>query len=150
VRLGWDDDVIRIELAAEEAGLLTVLAHQFADVVRDPELDDAPLLARLFPDAYRGDPAASAEFRRYTRGELESRKVEAAESIAATATEGVIELDAAAAATWVRSLTDLRMMVGTRLGIRDDGDEPEPGPLSDVYLWLGELQWVLVDLLEDE
>ncbi len=150
MRLGWHDDVIRIELPAEEAGLLTVLAHQFADVVRAPELDDAPLLARLFPDAYRDDVAASDEFRHYTRGELESRKVAAAEQIAATATEGVIDLDAEAAATWVRSLTDLRMMVGTRLGIREDGDEPEAGPLADVYLWLGELQWVLVDLLEDE
>ena len=149
MRLGRDGDLIRIEFAAEEAGLLTVLAHQFADVVRDPELDDAPLLARLFPDAYRDDPDAAAEFRRYTRDELEQRKVEAAERIAATATEGRIELDAADAATWVRSLTDLRMMVGTRLGIRDDGDEPEPGPLTDIYLWLGELQWVLVDILEE-
>jgi len=149
VRLGWHGDVIRVELGAEEAGLLTVLAHQFADVVRDPELDDAALLARLFPDAYRDDPDASDEFRHYTRDELESRKVEAAERIASTSTEGWIELDAESAAMWVRSLTDLRMMVGTRLGIRDDADEPEPGPLSDVYLWLGELQWVLVDLLEE-
>lgn len=148
MRLGWVDGVIRIEFAAEEAGLLTVLAHQFADVVRDPELDDAALLARLFPDAYRGDADASAEFRHYTRGELESRKVEAAERIASTATEGWVELDAESAAMWVRSLTDLRMMVGTRLGIREDGDEPEAGPLADVYAWLGELQWVLVDLLE--
>lgn len=144
-----DDGVIRIEFAAEEAGLLTVLAHQFADVVRDPELDDTPLLARLFPDAYRDDPEAAAEFRHYTRGDLESRKVEAAERIAATATEGWVELDPQTAAMWVRSLTDLRTMVGTRLGIRDDGDEPEAGPLADVYLWLGELQWVLVDLLEE-
>jgi len=149
VKLGWDGEVIRLEFAAEEAGLLTVLAHQFADVVRDPELDDAPLLARLFPDAYRDDPAASAEFGRYTRAELEGRKVEAAERIAATATEGRVELDAESAAIWVRSLTDLRMMVGTRLGIREDGDEPASGPLADVYLWLGELQWVLVDLLEE-
>jgi len=53
---------------AEEAGLLTVLAHQFADVVRDPELDDAPLLARLFPecrlydfDTFSGFPADGRE-----------------------------------------------------------------------------------------
>lgn len=150
MRLAWAEGVIRIEFAAEEAGLLTVLAHQFADVVRDPELDDAALLARLFPDAYRDDPGASAEFGHYTRGDIESRKIEAAERIAETATEGWIELDAESAAMWVRSLTDLRTMVATRLGIRDDGDEPEPGPLADVYSWLGELQWVLVDLLEGE
>ena len=149
MRLGRVDGAVRIEFEAEEAGLITVLAHQFADVVRDPELDDAPLLARLFPDAYRDDPDAAAEFRRYTRDELEQRKVEAAERIAATATEGTVELDAQTTATWVRSLTDLRMMVGTRLGIREEGDEPTAGPFADIYHWLGELQWVLVDLLEE-
>ncbi|WP_157981565.1 DUF2017 family protein [Protaetiibacter intestinalis] len=149
MRIGRDGGTVRIEFAAEEAGLLTVLAHQFADVVRDPELDDAPLLARLFPDAYRDDPDAAAEFRRYTRDELEERKLEAAESIAATATEGRVDLGPDAAATWARSLTDLRMMVGTRLGIRDDGDDPGEGPLADIYRWLGELQWVLVDALEE-
>ncbi|PZQ88156.1 MAG: DUF2017 domain-containing protein [Leifsonia xyli] len=149
MRLGRADGAIRIDFEAEEAGLLTVLAHQFADVVRDPELDDVALLARLFPDAYRDDPDAAAEFRRYTRDELEQRKIEAAERIAATATEGRVDLDPDTAGTWVRSLTDLRMMVGTRLGIRDEGDEPEAGPLTDIYLWLGELQWVLVDLMEE-
>jgi hypothetical protein len=142
------DGAIRLELEAEEAGLLTVLAHQFADVVRDPELDDAPLLAALFPDAYRDDADAAAEFRRYTRDELEQRKIEAAEHIAGMAREGVVELDADAVETWVRALTGIRMMVGTRLGIRADGDEPGEGPLAEIYQWLGELQWVLVELAE--
>jgi len=142
------DGAIRLELEAEEAGLLTVLAHQFADVVRDPELDDAPLLAALFPDAYRDDADAAAEFRRYTRDELEQRKIEAAEHIAGTAHEGVVELDADAVETWARALTGIRMMVGTRLGIRADGDEPGEGPLAEIYQWLGELQWVLVELAE--
>ena len=140
---------VHLEFEAEEAGLVTVLAHQFADVVRDPELDDAALLARLFPDAYLGDADAASEFRRYTRGELEQRKVEAAEQIAGTAHEGLVVLDADAVGTWARALTSIRMMVGTRLGIREDGDEPPEGPFADIYHWLGELQWVLVDALED-
>ncbi|MCS0499043.1 DUF2017 domain-containing protein [Protaetiibacter mangrovi] len=146
--IGRADGGVRIEFAAEEAGLLTVLAHQFADVVRDPELDDAPLLATLFPDAYRDDPDAASEFRRYTRDELEQRKIEAVEAISATASEGAVLLDAEAAETWARALTSIRMMVGTRLGIRADGDEPGSGPLAEIYRWLGELQWVLVDALE--
>lgn len=149
MRIGRDEGLIRLELEAEEAGLLGVLAQQFVDTVTEPELDDAALLLRLFPDAYPGDGEASAEFRRYTRDELEQRKVEAAEQISGTAVEGTVLLDAQTSASWVRSLTDLRMMVATRLGIREDGDEPEPGPLADIYGWLGELQWVLVDLLDD-
>ncbi|TXK19633.1 DUF2017 family protein [Homoserinibacter sp. GY 40078] len=148
MKLANDGEGVRIRFEAAEAGLLTVLAHQFADVIRDPELDDAPLLARLFPDAYRGDAGASDEFRRYTRDELEDRKTAAAERIAQTATEGWVALDHEEAETWARSLTDLRVMVGTRLGIREDGDEPDAGPLTDVYHFLGELQWVLVELLE--
>ena len=34
------------------------------------EVPEDPVLARLFPDAYREDQGASAEFRRYTEGGL--------------------------------------------------------------------------------
>lgn len=150
MRIARETDGLHLEFTAEEAGLMTVLAHQFADVVREPELDDVPLLAALFPDAYRDDPDAASEFRHYTRDELEQRKIEAAERIAATAQEGLVVLDADAVATWVRALTGIRTMIGTRLGIRTSVDEPAEGVLTDIYHWLGELQWVLVDTLEGE
>lgn len=147
---------------------MTVLAHQFADVVRNPEVDDAPLLAALFPDAYRDDAEAASEFHHYTRGDLEQRKIEAAESIAGTAQEGLVVLDADAVATWVRALTAIRTMIATRLGIGvgagthlgsglgsglgasvgSGEEEPPAGVLRDIYEWLGELQWVLVDSLD--
>jgi hypothetical protein len=148
VRIGRVGDELHLEFEAEEAGLMTVLASQFADVVRDPELDDAPLLAALFPDAYRDDAEAASEFHRYTRDDLEQRKIDAAEQVAGTAHEGLVVLDAEQCETWVRALTGIRTMVGTRLGIREDGDEPAAGPLTEIYQWLGELQWVLVDALE--
>lgn len=147
MRIATTDAGIEIVFEPEEAGLLSVLANQFADVVRTPELDDTPLLTRLFPDAYQEDADAAAEFRRYTREDIELRKIGAAERLAETATAGTVVLDTETTATWARSLTDLRMMVGTRLGIEDDEDEPE-GPLADIYHWLGELQWVLIELLD--
>lgn len=148
MRISRVDENLHLEFEAEEAGLVTVLAHQFADVVRDPELDDAPLLAALFPDAYRDDAEAASEFHRYTRDELEQRKIEAAEQIAGTTHEGLVVLAADEAETWVRGLTGIRTMVGVRLGIRANDDEPGEGPLAEIYQWLGELQWVLVDALE--
>lgn len=148
MRISRVGEQLHLEFEAEEAGLMTVLASQFADVVRDPELDDAPLLATLFPDAYRDDAEAASEFHRYTRDELEQRKIEAAEQIVGTAHEGLVVLDAEQCETWVRALTGIRTMVGIRLGIREDGDEPAEGPLAEIYQWLGELQWVLVDALE--
>lgn len=150
MRIGLVDEGVRIDFEPEEAGLLTVLANQFADVVREPELDDAPLLTRLFPDAYLDDPEAASDFSRFTRSELEQSKIAAAERIAETATAGSVLLDHETCRTWVRSLTDVRMMVGTRLGIRTDDDDPGESPLAEIYAWLGELQWVLVDMLEAE
>lgn len=166
MKISREADGLHLEFTAEEAGLMTVLAHQFADVVRNPEVDDAPLLAALFPDAYRDDAEAASEFHHYTRADLEHRKIEAAESIAGTAQEGLVVLDADAVATWVRALTAIRTMIATRLGIgvgahpgsglgadlgASDGsgeEEPPAGVLRDIYEWLGELQWVLVDSLD--
>ena len=43
-----------------------------------------PVLARLLPDAYRDDPEAAGEFRRYTEQDLRSGKVAAAQTVLAT------------------------------------------------------------------
>src|SRR5215831_4992308 len=43
-----------------------------------------PVLARLLPDAYRDDPEAAGEFRRYTEQGLRSGKVAAAQTVLAT------------------------------------------------------------------
>ena len=50
----------------------------------DAELPDDPVLARLLPDAYRDDPEASGEFRRYTEQGLRSGKAAAARTVLAT------------------------------------------------------------------
>ena len=66
-----------------------------------------------------------------------------------------VELDRAAAVTWMRSFTDVRLALATRLGI-EDGDEdfwmslPDDDPRShvhDIYEWVGYLQETLVQSL---
>ena len=47
-----------------------------------------PVLARLLPDAYRDDPEAAGEFRRYTEQGLRSGKVAAAQTVLATLPAG--------------------------------------------------------------
>ena len=63
-----------------------------------------------------------------------------------------VELDPATAMTWMRSFTDMRLAIATRLGI-EDGDEehwaslPDDDPraqVHDIYEWLGFLQETLV------
>jgi hypothetical protein len=126
----------------------------FSDNAEPP---DDPVLARLFPDAYRDDPKASGEFRRYTEEGLRSGKVAAARTVLATLPPngGRIRLSEAEAQAWLRALNDVRLALGVRLGVTDDFDEQvsdiEPDdPRSayvGVYQWLAFLQETLVQAL---
>lgn len=156
-----------MELSVLEAAHLTDLVAQFADLLDEALPDEAsdgaggaagatgdPALARLVPDAYPDDPAAAAEFRRLTEGDLLDRRRDDAATVRATllhrgeildpatldpdaaAEESLtVELDDAATAAWLRTLTAVRLVLAGRLGITDDDalDDPRFG----VYNWLG-------------
>jgi hypothetical protein len=123
----------------------------------NPELPDDPVLARLLPDAYRDDPEASGEFRRYTEHGLRSGKAAAARTVLATLPPGGgrIRLSEAEAQAWLRALNDVRLALGVRLGVTDDFDEQvaDMGPddprsaYVGVYQWLAFLQETLVQAL---
>jgi Domain of unknown function (DUF2017) len=121
------------------------------------ELPADPILARLLPDAYSDDPAASGEFRRYTEVSLRSGKVAAAQTVLATlpARGGRVRLTEEQAQAWLRALNDVRLSLGVILDVTDDFDQ-QVGELSDddpraayigVYQWLAFLQESLVDAL---
>ncbi|MBV9025772.1 MAG: DUF2017 domain-containing protein [Streptomycetaceae bacterium] len=130
-----------------------------------------PALARLFPSAYM-DPEkvpdeeakrASSEFRRYTENDLRARKREDALAVVRSLDrltlggdrEAVLKVTQADAKCWLCALNDLRLVIGTRLGVDDDpeselyhlpDDDPRK-PLVMAYLWLGGLQETLVETL---
>ncbi|WP_298330484.1 DUF2017 domain-containing protein [Haloactinopolyspora sp.] len=129
-----------------------------------------PVLLRLFPDAYPDDDEAASDFRRFTeRGLREAKAGTAATVLAslATAEDGLandsskprekirIELDGDESQAWLRTLTDLRLALGTRLGVSEGDDEQwqaldENDPrrhVHDVYDWLGWVQETLVRTL---
>jgi len=129
---------------------------------------DDPVLARLFPTAYQHDEEAASEFRRYTEGALRDGKAQAAVSIIDTLEEAGlppeleedglvidVELDEATAETWLRSFTDLRLALATRLGVEEDDeaswatlpDDDPRGQAHDIYQWVGYLQETLVAAL---
>jgi uncharacterized protein DUF2017 len=129
---------------------------------------DDPVLARLFPTAYPDDEEASSEFRRFTEGTLRDGKAQAAITIIdgleeaglppELTEEGLmidVELDPPTAEVWLRSFTDLRLALATRLEVVE-GDEdywhslPEDDPRAqahDIYDWVGYLQETLVQAL---
>jgi hypothetical protein len=116
-----------------------------------------PVLARLLPDAYRDDPEAAGEFRRYTELSLRDGKVAAARTVLGTlpARGGRIRLSPPDAEAWLRALNDVRLALGVRLGVTDDFEEVGNGinpadPRASyvwVYHWLAYLQESLVEAL---
>ena len=158
------DGSVRAVVEPVEAALLAQLAGQVAGLLAEQRGGAAANLAilRLLPDAYPDDSEASAEFRRFTADELTEKKLRNARILIADCAgaadadgPSTIHLDAASIGAWLRSLTDVRLVLATRLGITEDGDlgpdddEEEALMLSDVYDWLGFVQDSLVSALED-
>ncbi|MFF8245608.1 DUF2017 domain-containing protein [Streptomyces sp. NBUL23] len=153
------------------------LAALFAEGPSKPPTD--PALARLFPDAYGGPggPAEggkpqeelrelSSEFRRFTENDLRSGKRDDAVTVVRTldalspAGDGgaVLTLTGDECHSWLRSLNDLRLTIGTRLEVSDEDEGGEGSlyrlpdtdprkPMVMAYLWLGALQETLVEAL---
>ncbi len=88
------------------------------DEDRDPALD------RLFPAGHREDPEAAAEFRRFTEPSLRARKGDNLRACitALTAADDELRLDRPGAVAFTVALTDIRLVMGERLGLRDDAD----------------------------
>jgi hypothetical protein len=124
-------------------------------------LPEDPVLARLFPDAYADDPDAAGDFRRYTEPGLRARK-HADVTLALAALDRPPEgrrrervLSQEESLAWLGALNDLRLALGTRIGVTeqwveqlaalDDGDPR--ALLLAIYDWLSWLQETLVRAL---
>lgn len=168
-----------------EADLLRSLASQLVELLRNEEAapratdpleammdfsgpttePEDPVLARLFPTAYREDEEAAAEFRRFTESTLRDGKAAAACTVidgleeaglpAQLEEEGLmidVELDPETAEIWMRSFTDIRLALATRLGVEEGDDAywaslPDEDPRAqahDIYDWVGYLQETLI------
>jgi hypothetical protein len=114
--VGVDAKALEREILREETGEGTK-GDGVAPVQEDPAL------RRLLPDASRDDPAAAREFRRLTEFGLRVRK----RSALATARTALTRprpavLDGQEAAALARALTDVRLVLGQRLGVETDED----------------------------
>jgi hypothetical protein len=137
---------------------------ELAALLNDAPDPDDPAVERLFPDVYPEDPEAAAEFRRFTEADLKTAKLDQAKTVLSDLLEsgGEVRLAEEQADVWLRALTDVRLALGTRLGITDDTDieaeldeavgrdprSPRAGQLS-VYAYLSFLQESLVAALID-
>jgi hypothetical protein len=94
-----------------------------ADEAPQPPRD--PALERLLPSAHREDPALAEEFRRLTEQGLRERKttnLATAISVLMDPDGDKVRLDQEQAQAMVIALTDTRLLLGERLGLRTDED----------------------------
>ncbi|MDS1270511.1 DUF2017 domain-containing protein [Lipingzhangella sp. LS1_29] len=182
---------VRIELDSEEATVLRSMAQLVLELVEAPEEQDElaamvgigsnsetpedPVLARLLPDAYAKDgeegATAAAEFRRYTEDGLRQSKRANAAAMLASIPEsgGQVELDAETAQAWMKSLNDVRLILGTRLNVDEEtltqreqdrqsrqgrrgggGEDAEATEAAlNIYDWLSGMQDSLIRAIQD-
>ena len=153
----------RIMLVADpaDAEALTQLTAQFRELLVERDAASEPVtpapqdpaLVRLFPDPVPDDPVESAEVRELTRPALTDHKRANAERVAASLADpgALTPRDELA---WLQWLTDIRIMLASRLGIVIDGDEgaadtPSEQAMQWTYHALGSLQADLLQVLEE-
>jgi hypothetical protein len=169
---------VEVELEPAESALLLELVDEAALLLEPQSADDDPLsaltgisdapveaprgpeLTRLLPAAY-DDDALAGEFRRLTDLDLRRRKSDALERMADALRAGrAHRLDAAAVEHWLQAINDIRLVLGVRLDLKEDGvdpveqaeaaapDDPRRG-LWVVYDWLTMLQESLLRALPE-
>lgn len=136
---------LRIELTDTEASLLGGLLDDFADVLAEPDPDD-PVIQRLYPDGYTDDDAASREYRELVEGDLRAARTGRVQACRAELPpgNGRMVLDEEGLDRWLRVLNDLRLALGTRLGVTEEAELDERLPAVQIYSWLTAVQDMLV------
>jgi hypothetical protein len=144
----------RLQLEPVEAHILESLLDELASTLESDGLDAAdPVRQRLFPAAYRGDAEAEAEFRSLTEFSLRTERTERARQCAEQLNGGATDIafDAESGQRWIQVLNDLRLALGTRLGITEDDGDLDPNDRDfqqrSVYYWLTAVQDSLVRAL---
>lgn len=143
----------RIALEAVEVAVLNTLLDELDELVEGMDQADAST-RRLFPAGYRDDPEAESDFRELTEQTLREARTERYGQLRAVLPEGggLVEVDAEGAHLWLTVLNDMRLALGTRLGITEDGafiastGSPDAAAVA-IYDWLTTLQDSLVHAL---
>jgi hypothetical protein len=155
--------VLTVALYTQEVELLAMTARDMVSIVDEPP--DGEVRDRLYPRAYL-DPTeeqAQSEYDALVHDDLvQSRRaalgvIVAGLDAAVPNSRGVveIELEPEQEMQWLTAVNDARLVVGTALGVTEDGDtDYEPGDprfeYGVLYGWLTQLHFELVTLLLDE
>ncbi len=126
------DGCVRVHMLAPEADTLVSLLTDLVDALQPGGLSsDDPVYRRLYPDGYEPNSEAAAAFRELTESTLRDERLQRAEQclsgLAELGAQGRrkldVTLDPEATERWLRVLNDMRLAIGTRIGITDDDEQ---------------------------
>ncbi len=143
---------VRLHLDPVEVDILVSLLGELDTAVRGADPAD-PVTARLYPSAHPDDAAAAASYRELTESGLRDERIGRIAACVADLAGGTeLDLgDPVDATRWLQVLNDLRLALGTRLGISEDDDQFDPADPEQqprvVYHWLTAVQDTVVTRL---
>lgn len=150
---GGRDGSVHVSLEEPEADLLRGLVAEMRTLLEAGVPANDEVMKRLFPQTFEAETDERA-YRELMGDQLEQAKLDALNDVAGSLGEGGkvrARLGPDQIGGWLRLLTDLRLAIGTRLGVTEDvmNDEadaagPEATAMSVLH-WLGWLQGSILD-----
>ena len=148
---------LRIELQADEAELLRRLTDELRLLLEADVPDSDAVKQRLFPAAYKDEEDAE-EFRSLVGDDLHAVKVESLRMVTERLGKSgplLSSIPEDETTAWLTLITDLRLAIGTRMGVDEtkmetelDEDDPE-APAMSVLHWLGWVQESMLRAMTD-
>lgn len=148
-------DGLTVRLEEYEADLLRGLMEEMRVLLTADIPRSDPVIARLYPDAY-DEPALQSAYRELVGGDLTGEKIDALTAIQlAVGTDGPVHTDLKPQDVdpWLTLLTDMRLAIGTRLGVTQEDMDAEMDPRDPdaaayaALHWLGWIQGSILDAL---
>jgi hypothetical protein len=131
------DNTFTVELADEGRQLIGDLLTQLRDLLTS----DSPALVRLFPPPYGDDEERNQGYAALAGAELVERRIAAIDAMESTLRSETLTEDELA--VWMRSINDIRLVLGTILDVSEDHEPPDvtddAAPLYATYEYLGYL-----------
>ena len=142
-----NDGTFALDLGDQERELLRTLVDQLRELLTT----DSPALERLFPPPYGDDVDRNQGYAAVAHPELIEHRLAALDVVERSADATVLDEDQLNA--WMRSVNDLRLVLGTILEVTEGGEAPDVDPDSAAtyaaYEYLGYLLDRIVHALSD-
>ncbi len=117
-----------VNLSEDERGLIEQLVEQLRELLGS----DSPALRRLFPPPYGDDEERNQGYAVLAGAELIEKRLAALDVVSTTIHQD--ELDEEQVEAWMRSINDIRLVLGTMLDVTEEGDAPaDDDPQAPVY-----------------